>query len=127
MSTASDEPPAPPRLPRAVSQATAPPRAWPAVSSQLLRASGCGAAPGGVPFERIALSPFAKRLVGATASQLCIVNVALGAVLETVPTAHGGVTALCYSSDGLRALSGGEDGRLRVWRVEDDAAKAGTL
>ena len=30
MSTASDEPPAPPRLPRAVSQATAPPRAWPA-------------------------------------------------------------------------------------------------
>ena len=29
MSTASDEPPAPPRLPRAVSQATAPPRAWP--------------------------------------------------------------------------------------------------
>ena len=47
-------------------------------------------------------------------------------MLETVPTAHGGVTALCYSSDGLRALSGGEDGRLplRVWRVEDDAAKA---
>ena len=30
MSTASDEPPAPPRLPRAVSTATAPPRAWPA-------------------------------------------------------------------------------------------------
>lgn len=86
-----------------------------------------GAAPGGVPFERVALSPFARRLVGATASQLCIVDVNSGAVLETVPTAHGGVTALCYSSDGLRALSGGEDGRLRVWRVEDDAAKAGTL
>ena len=86
-----------------------------------------GAAPGGVPFERVALSPFAKRLVGATASRLCIVDVASAAVLETVPTGHGGVTALCYSSDGLRALSGGEDGRLRVWRVEDDVTKAGTL
>ena len=30
-------------------------------------------------------------------------------------------------NDGLRALSGGEDGRLRVWRVEDDVTKAGTL
>ena len=86
-----------------------------------------GAAPGGAPFDRIALSPFAKRLVGATANQLYVIDVATAAVLETVPTAHGGVTALCYSSDGLRALSGGEDGRLRVWRVEDDAAKAGTL
>ena len=96
-----------------------------------------GAAPGGTPFELIALSPFAKRLVGATPSTISIVDVAgaargklkgTGAVLETIPqTGHGGVTALAYSSDGLRTLSAGEDGRLRLWRVEDDESKAGTI
>jgi len=89
----------------------------------------------GAPFEAIALSPFAKRLVGGTASTLTIVDVAAAArgqsaraVIDTIQaTAHGGITGLSYSSDGLRALSAGEDGRLRLWVVETDEGKAGTL
>jgi WD40 repeat protein len=87
------------------------------------------------PFEAITLSPFAKRLVGGTASTLTIVDVAAAArgqsaraVIDTIQaTAHGGITGLSYSSDGLRALSAGEDGRLRLWVVETDEGKAGTL
>ena len=86
-----------------------------------------GGAPNGLPFERIALSPFARRLVGATATTMSIVDVERRQVLETIQTGHNGISALCYSSDGLRALSAGQDGRLRLWRVEDDDAKAGKL
>lgn len=91
-----------------------------------------GRAPNGTPFEAVALSPFARRLVGATATTITIVDVdaaARGAasVLETIPSGHGGISSLCYAADGLRALSGGKDGRLRLWRLEDDATKAGTL
>ena len=33
-----------------------------------------------------------------------------------------------YASDGLSVLSGGaDDARLRLWRVEDDEAKAGSV
>ena len=91
-----------------------------------------GRAPNGTPFEAVALSPFAHRLVGATATSIAIVDVdaaarGAAAVLETIPSGHGGISSLCYSADGLRALSGGQDGRLRLWRVEDDTTKAGTL
>ena len=48
-------------------------------------------------------------------------------LLETIPAGHGAVSSLCYASDGLRVLSAGEDSRLRLWRVEDDEGKAGTL
>ena len=76
------------------------------------------------PFEMIALSPFAMRLVGATASaSISIIDVASGRALETIEAGHGAVTALAYSFDGLRVLSGGGDGKLRLWRVgEDDQA-----
>ncbi len=87
------------------------------------------------PFELIALSPFAKRLVGATATSISIVNVkaaargakGAAAVLETMSHGHGRVSALSYSSDGLRVLSGGADAKLRLWRVEDDGSKAGFI
>ena len=91
-----------------------------------------GVAPG-PPFERIALSPFAKRLIGATASTLTIIDTAAAArgqhgVIDTVTaTGHGGITALAFSNDGLWALSGGQDGWLRLWQVEADESKAGTL
>ena len=89
-----------------------------------------GAAPG-APFERVALSPFATRLVGAAGSKLSIVDVSAAAaggaaLLETLESGHGRVTTLAFSSDGLRALSGGDDGKLRLWRVEADG-KAGTV
>ena len=86
-----------------------------------------GIAPGGTPFERVALSPFARRLVGATKTKMSIVDVEKQHVLETIETGHGGLSCLCYSSDGLRVLTAGSDGRLRLWRVEDDEGKAGTL
>ena len=74
------------------------------------------------PFERVALSPFARRLVGATANTLVIVDVRTLAVVDIVrETAHRGVTALAYASDGLRVLSAGEDGKLRLWRVAEDS------
>jgi hypothetical protein len=121
-----------------------------------------GRAPAGAPFERVALSPFARRLVGASANgNICvrrpakprpdlqaagssaqalglgpcavqIVDVDAAArggasLLETIPAGHGAVSSLCYACDGLRVLSAGEDSRLRLWRVEDDEGKAGTL
>jgi len=95
-----------------------------------------GVAPNRTPFSRIALSPFARRLVGATATSMSIVDVEKASrglkndlcVLQTIDAhGHGAIRALVYSSDGLRVLSGGDDGRLRLWRVEDDEGKAGTL
>ena len=73
------------------------------------------------PFERIALSPFAKRLLGVSGTTMSIVDVEAArdgraSVLETIETGHGALSALVYSSDGLRALTGGRDGRLRLWR-----------
>lgn len=93
-----------------------------------------GQAPSGKAFELIALSPFAKRLVGATGNTLSIIDVAAAAAgkgakhveIESMPCGHHGVTSLAYSADGLRVLSAGEDGRLRLWRVED-ANKAGQV
>ena len=92
-----------------------------------------GAAPG-KPFDLVALSPFATRLVGACASSVTIVDVAAAArgrggtlsVVDTMPTMHAGVSALQFSGDGLRVLSGGADGKLRLWRVAEDE-KAGTV
>lgn len=86
-----------------------------------------GTAPNGAPFERVALSPFARRLVGSTRTTMVIVDVEKQRVLETIDTGHGGISCLQYSSDGLRVLTAGSDGRLRLWRVEDDDGKAGTL
>ena len=95
-----------------------------------------GVAPQRMPFSRIALSPFASRLVGATATGISIVDVAKAArglkadayVLQTIEAhGHGAIRALVYSTDGMRVLSGGEDGRLRLWRVEDDESKMGKL
>jgi len=95
-----------------------------------------GVAPHRTPFSRIALSPFAHRLVGATATGISIVDVAKAArslkadayVLQTIEAhGHGAIRALVYSTDGMRVLSGGEDGRLRLWRVEDDDGKMGKL
>lgn len=54
-------------------------------------------------------------------------GVGAASLLETVPSGHGGIRSLCYAADGLRVLSGGQDGRLRLWRAEDDPTKAGTL
>ena len=72
-------------------------------------------------FTHIALSPFAKRLVGATANTLAIIDVHTGKPVDVVrSTGHGGVSALSYASDGLRVLSAGEDGKLRLWRVAED-------
>jgi WD40 repeat protein len=90
-----------------------------------------GIAPTLTPFERVALSPFARRLIGASASQLAIIDVsaaALGgsALLEVLHTGHAGIGALAFSGDGLCALSGGDDGKLRLWEVED-SDKAGTI
>lgn len=82
-----------------------------------------GVAPNGVPFQRIALSPCAKRLVGATATNLSIFKVdgCGGRLVDTVSaTGHAGVTALSFGFDGVRCLSAGEDGRLRLWKVEED-------
>ena len=50
-----------------------------------------------------------------------------GSVLQTIETGHGRISALVYSSEGMRVLTGGHDCRLRLWRVEDDESKAGTL
>lgn len=95
-----------------------------------------GVAPHRTPFSRIALSPFAHRLVGATATGISIVDVSKAArglkadayVLQTIEAhGHGAIRALVYSTDGMRVLSGGEDGRLRLWRVEDDDGKMGKL
>ncbi|EOD42082.1 hypothetical protein EMIHUDRAFT_447579 [Emiliania huxleyi CCMP1516] len=106
---------------------------WSVVRTDLRHAEpaevGRGKAPHGTPFERVALSPFAKRLVGATATGTSIVDVGRGVTLETIPHGHGPSppTALQYSNDALRVLSAGVDGKLRLWRVEDDDAKAGAL
>ena len=41
-----------------------------------------------------------------------------GTVVEVVPsTGHVGTTALSFSGDGLRCLSAGEEGRLRLWKL----------
>ena len=88
-----------------------------------------------ISFERVALSPFATRLVGAAAAEIAIIDVTAAAaggrgssfsLVERVPTGHGRVTSLCFSFDGTCALSGGEDGRLRLWRVEE-SSRAGTV
>lgn len=106
---------------------------WSVVRTDLRHAEpaevGRGKAPHGTPFERVALSPFAKRLVGATATGTSIVDVGRGVTLETIPHGHGPSppTALQYSNDALRVLSAGVDGKLRLWRVEDDDALAGAL
>ena len=93
-----------------------------------------GKAPG-APFERVALSPFATRLVGASAAEIAIIDVTAAAaggkgsnfsLIDRVPTGHGRVTSLSFSFDGTSALSGGSDGRLRLWRVEEPS-KAGTV
>ena len=81
-----------------------------------------GSAPHSEPFSLIALSPMAKRLVGATASTLTVLKIdkGKGTVVEVVPsTGHVGTTALSFSGDGLRCLSAGEEGRLRLWKVEE--------
>ena len=91
-----------------------------------------GAAPN-APLECVALSPFATRLIGSDGSQLLVFDVAAAArgkkacVLATIETAHRLVRTLSYSYDGLRALTSGDDCKLRLWRLEDDAAKAGTI
>ena len=69
-------------------------------------------------FERLALSPLARRLIGATATTMSIVDVGTAAVLETISTGHGVTSSLAMSADGLRVLTAGEDGKLRLWRVE---------
>ena len=86
-----------------------------------------GTAPGGIPFERIVMSPCAKRLVGATATSLAIIDVVREGTIETISHGHGPISGLAYANDGLRILSAGEDGFLRLWRVEDDDTKAGAL
>lgn len=89
---------------------------------------GKGEAPGGVPFERLSLSPFGKLLVGAAGPALYLVDVASGATLDTIGTAHpgGGVAGLAFSSDGTRVASGGADGRVKLWRAADNE-QAGTV
>ena len=85
-------------------------------------------APGGVPFERVALTPRATRLVGATASTLSILQIAKGGgtLVETVSaTGHAGLTALSLGAGGRRCLSAGSDGRLRLWRVDDEGDDGG--
>lgn len=85
------------------------------------------------PLECIALSPFATRLIGSAGSQLHVFDVAAATrgkkacLLETIETAHRVVRTLSFSYDGLRALTGGDDCKLRLWRLEDDDAKAGTI
>ena len=82
----------------------------------------------------MALSPFAKRLVGAAGGTLHIISVEHAAraaqpaaiLIDSMPSAHGVVTALVYSCDGRRVLSAGEDGKLRLWRVAEDG-EAGTI
>jgi len=91
-----------------------------------------GAVPAG-HLECIALSPFATRLVGGAGSEIFLFNVAAAArgkkacLLERIESGHGRVRTLSYSSDGMQALSGGEDGKLRLWRLEDQEQKSGTL
>lgn len=85
-------------------------------------ARGSAPASGGA-FELVALSPMAKRLVGATAQTLSIIHVTKGGgqLLETVPaTGHVSLSALALSADGLRALTAGDDGRLRLWKVDEE-------
>ena len=102
--------------------------AWSIVATHKLAAAepkevARGRAPGDVPFERVALSAHAKRLVGATHSTLSIIDVTRsgGALLETVAAiGHGRLTALSLSADGLRCLTAGEDGRLRLWKVAEE-------
>ena len=67
---------------------------------------------------------FTSRATGTS-----IVDVGRGVTLETIPHGHGPSppTALQYSNDALRVLSAGVDGKLRLWRVEDDDAMAGAL
>ena len=68
----------------------------------------------------MALSPLAKRLIGATATELSIFDVRRGTLLEKVTTGHRGICTVTFSADGRRLLSGGkEDGRLRLWRIEE--------
>ena len=96
------------------------------------RLRGRGAAPDGVPFERVALSPRGSLLaasVGADIHLLAVdgVHHASATALAVIAGAHpGGVRCLAFGSDGTRFASGGADGRVRLWKAAD-AADAGAL
>ena len=96
------------------------------------RLRGRGAAPDGVPFERVALSPRGSLLaasVGADIHLLAVdgVHHASATAITVIAGAHpGGVRCLAFGSDGTRFASGGADGRVRLWKAAD-AADAGAL
>ena len=96
------------------------------------RLRGRGAAPDGVPFERVALSPRGSLLaasVGADIHLLAVdgVHHASATALAVIAGAHpGGVRCLAFGSDGTRFASGGADGRVRLWKAAD-ATDAGAL
>ena len=95
------------------------------------RLRGRGAAPDGVPFERVALSPRGSLLaasVGADIHLLAVDGVTTRAPppSPSSPERTPAASAASLGSDGTRFASGGADGRVRLWKAAD-AADAGAL
>ncbi|KAL3905741.1 MAG: hypothetical protein SGPRY_010810 [Prymnesium sp.] len=93
------------------------------VSAEEVARGSCGKA----PLETISLSPFATHLVGGCGASLLVFDVKTSRLLQSIETGHSRLKTLCYSSDGMRVLSGGEEGKLRLWQIETDPKLAGTL
>jgi eukaryotic-like serine/threonine-protein kinase len=58
--------------------------------------------------------------VGCLDGTLTLLNTRNGTVIETTANHAGFTTAVCYSPDGRKLVTGGRtDGRIRIWDVED--------
>ncbi|ADV62221.1 serine/threonine protein kinase with WD40 repeats [Isosphaera pallida ATCC 43644] len=69
------------------------------------------------PFSAMTISPDGRRLLGACRSQVRVFNIESGMELTRYEQHRDGVATVAVSSDGLRAISGGDDQIVRIWEV----------
>ncbi len=70
----------------------------------------------------VAFSPDGKSLAivnGGVSIQIC--NTTTGAVLQTIQAHDKRILGLAFSPDGKYLLSGGEDAKLRIWKLSDSS------